>query len=47
MSNDYEAAEIVQIGEAQKIILGFKPGERWDSATQEFDCEPIIWDDCI
>jgi hypothetical protein len=45
MVNNYEAPEIVDIGEAQAVILGVpKQTDRYDSATQVNNLDPILSD---
>ena len=36
--NEYDAAEVVEIGEAQSVVLGDKvPQVDWDTSIQQFD----------
>ena len=36
--NEYNAAEVVDIGEAQSVVLGEKRDQvDWDSSIQQFD----------
>jgi hypothetical protein len=45
MLNSYEVPEAVEIGEAQDVILGVpKQTDRFDSATQQFNLDPIMID---
>ena len=41
MFNNYEAPEVVEMGETKDVILGVpKQTDRWDSAAQDFVLDP-------